>query len=70
MTKLYRCSGAIQFHAAVEADSLAEATRIIDGVLNGAEEVIIREGGGPEDGGDELVASKGTVTRSRIQVEH
>jgi hypothetical protein len=27
--KLYRCTGTVQFHACVEADTLAEATRKI-----------------------------------------
>lgn len=69
MTRMYRCSGTVEFHAAVEADSLAEAERIIDGILENVSDVTIREDGGLDEGGDELNCSAGSVRRGTIRVE-
>jgi hypothetical protein len=67
---MYRCSGTVQFHAAVEAESLAEAERIIDGILRAADEVVIQEDGGISQGGDELIAAIGSSSRGRVVVEN
>jgi hypothetical protein len=66
---MYRCSGTVQFHAAVEAESLAEAERIIDGILRAADEVV-QEDGGIAEGGDELIAAIGSSSRGRVVVEN
>jgi len=63
--KMYRCSGSINFFAAVEAASLAEAERKIDAVLGNAVEVTIREGLDQE-----FTAAAGAASRSRVQVEN
>lgn len=66
MTKMYRYTGEIKFAGAVEADSLVEACRIIDGVLNNAGEVVIHEEGDL----DQLHISPTTITRGRVAVEN
>lgn len=61
--RTYHCSGQAAFHLTVRAESLAEATRMIDDVLEEADVVafVAEE--------DELTADKGQVSRGRIQVE-
>lgn len=68
--RLYRCSVRLTTHIAVEAETLAEAERIIDGVLQGADEIHIHEDGGIEHGGDTLVGQRSDISRGTIQVEH
>lgn len=68
--KMYRCEVALKTFVAVEAESLAEAERIIDGVLENADSVCIMEDGGVDNGGDELNGSRSKISRGRIQVEH
>jgi hypothetical protein len=67
---MYRCTGTAAFSVAVEADSLAEAERIIDGVFEGCDEIVFFEDGGLNEGGDELRSAKGTIARSNIRVEN
>jgi hypothetical protein len=68
--RMYRCTVQVTAAIAVEAESLAEAGRIIDGVLEGTDEVIFSEDGGIENGGDELVGTRQNMSRSTIQAEH
>ena len=53
----------------VEAESLDEAHRIIDGVLDNASFVIVREcpDDNPDDFDDELVGDADTITRGSIE---
>jgi hypothetical protein len=67
---MYRCMVQVTAAIAVEAESLAEAGRIIDGVLEGTDEVIFSEDGGIEAGGDELIGSRLSLSRGTIQAEH
>jgi hypothetical protein len=61
---MYRCSVTVMTNIAVEAASLAEAERKIDDVLQHADEIHIK------DPIDQLTGSRGSITRSRIQVEN
>jgi Icc-related predicted phosphoesterase len=67
---MYRCTVNLTTYVAVEAESLAEAERIIDGVLHGCDEVHIHEDGGIDHGGDTLVGSRSNISRGRIMVEN
>lgn len=64
MTKMYRYTGSVEFSGAVEADSLVEAIRIIDGGLNDASHLVF-EG---ED--EELRTSPIRIQRGRVAVEN
>ena len=66
--KMYYCKATIQVDLAVEGESLAEAERIIDGVLSNAGDVIIFEGS-CRDPDDELTGTARGHSRSRIQAE-
>ena len=68
--RMYRCTVNLTTFVAVEAESLAEAERIIDGNLEGCDEVHMHEDGGDMAGGSTLVGSRPGITRSRVQVEH
>ena len=68
--RMYRCTVQVTAAIAVEAESLAEAGRIIDGVLEGADEIIFSEDGGLAEGGDELIGTRQSMCRSTIQAEH
>lgn len=62
--KMYRTTIKCETSVAVEAASIAEAYRIIDGVINNCTMISLIEG---ED--DELNGSPTSVTRGRIQAE-
>jgi hypothetical protein len=66
--KTYRCSAEIVAHLEVEAESLVEAQRIIDGVLQNASSVRIFEGD-EEDPEDSISGCTGTIGRSKISAE-
>jgi hypothetical protein len=67
--RLYRYSGQLEFHGAVEARTLSEATNMVDRILAGASssggEIIIKDA---ED--DTLTVSSANIRRGRIQVEN
>lgn len=63
--RMYRCTVQASTYIAVEAETLAEAERKIDDVLTEADEIAIIE-----HGGGELIGARGSISRSRIQVEH
>ena len=62
--KLYRYSGTVEFAGAVEADSLVEAIRIIDGGLNEVHTIVF------DSDDDELSASPVRITRGKVMVEN
>ncbi len=66
--KLYRCPVAVEIAVAVEAETLAEAERIIDGVLSNADTVHIVEGdfNNPDD---ELIGAPSNIRRGRVSME-
>lgn len=66
--KQYRCSAQINAHIVVEAESLTEAKRIIDGALQNVDYVLIGEGD-LDDPNEELVAMPGQISRTEIMVE-
>lgn len=68
--RMYRCAVQLTTYIAVEAESLPEAERIIDGVLRGCDEVHIHEDGGIDNGGDTLVGQRSNISRGTIQVEN
>lgn len=68
--RMYRCQVSLSTFVAVEAESLAEAERIIDGNLRGCDEVHLHEDGGDMNGGSTLVGSRASISRSRISVEN
>lgn len=68
--RMYRTGVKIETFIAVEAESLAEAERIIDGVLQGCDEILINEDGGIDKGGDTLVGSRPSISRQVIRVEN
>ena len=68
--RMYRCAVQLTTHIAVEAETLVEAERIIDGCLQAADEVHIHEDGGDFNGGSTLVGSRPDISRSAVRVEH